>query len=763
MLDTIGGESVAPDALGAPKARDLARKLARGALPYARLVECRRAARVDVVVLEVDVEVVQRRVHDIRPTERLAVVFHHADRLMPKVLPLRDDFPVVPHTNLEPPGWPRSLCLFDERYRDLKPRWTSARFVARIREWLRLTARGELHATDQPLEPLLGDIDGVIILPHDLFKRAEGEDDATTHLRPLSVVRRPDHRRGVVLVATRASVSSPAPAAHDDATFVATAITCRPQPHGVMRHAPGTLNELHEILAGCGIDLLGHLRDRLYEWKEATPQALDACLVLVVCFPKTRETGGRVEASDVWAFVTAATVREVGAAVGRWALHDGIVAALIGGVDTARDGADVEIGLLNPAFTLSREAAAKYNGQPAPSDLLITAVGCGALGSQVVLNAARAAFGRWVLIDDDLLLPHNLARNGLDQSGVAWPKAQVLAVTANSLTDGAAPMTSIVADVVEPGADAAAVADQLRSADAIVDMSASLTVARHLARNIDAAGRRVSIFLNPTGSDVTILAEDRERHLQLDLLEMQYYRAVVQRPELAGHLRPPPERVRYGRSCRDVSVQLPQELVALHAAIGTRALRAALEDDGATMRVWRADEATLAVNTTVIEPAAVHAYQLGEWTVYADAWLLARLTELRAAKLPNETGGVLLGTFDVERKIAYLVDTIPSPPDSQEWPVLYIRGCAGLPEAVRSVEEATAGQLHYIGEWHSHPDGCSCRPSLDDVQVFTWLTDHMDADGLPALMFIVGEDGAVPYLGRMLPPELVDVPAGATA
>ena len=52
--------------------------------------------------------------------------------------------------------------------------------------------------------------------------------------------------------------------------------------------------------------------------------------------------------------------------------------------------------------------------------------------------------------------------------------------------------------------------------------------------------------------------------------------------------------------------------------------------------------------------------------------------ELRNAKLPNETGGVLVGSLDLERKIAYVIDTVPSPPDSEEWPTVYIRGCRGL-------------------------------------------------------------------------------------
>jgi proteasome lid subunit RPN8/RPN11 len=124
--------------------------------------------------------------------------------------------------------------------------------------------------------------------------------------------------------------------------------------------------------------------------------------------------------------------------------------------------------------------------------------------------------------------------------------------------------------------------------------------------------------------------------------------------------------------------------------------------------------------------------------------LLRRVSALRAERLPNETGGVFIGAFDLERKIAYIVDTVPSPPDSTEWPVLYIRGCRGLPERLQQIDQMTVGMLQYVGEWHSHPDG-STSPSTEDRKVFKWLSEHMRMDGLPPMMAIVGEGGIVSW------------------
>ena len=76
---------------------------------------------------------------------------------------------------------------------------------------------------------------------------------------------------------------------------------------------------------------------------------------------------------------------------------------------------------------------------------------------------------------------------------------------------------------------------------------------------------------------------------------------------------------------------------------------------------------------------------------------LRRLADLRASKLPNETGGVLIGVYDLQRRSTYVVDTVPSPPDSGEWPTLYIRGSDGLMARIQELSEYSGSQLEYVG------------------------------------------------------------------
>lgn len=170
------GERIEPGDLRVTKAHDVASLLKRGDLPFCELLECRRLEEPvssEVVVFEVEVEVGQHLKHDIRRQERVAALFRKDDRAVPEALALRPDFPSVPHLNAGSSisnELSSSLCLYEEPYPEVKLRWTAASFIGRIRNWLALTARGELHADDQPLEPLLLGSPWSLVIPPSLFE-----------------------------------------------------------------------------------------------------------------------------------------------------------------------------------------------------------------------------------------------------------------------------------------------------------------------------------------------------------------------------------------------------------------------------------------------------------------------------------------------------------------------------------------------------------------------------------------------------------------
>ncbi|MCJ7424622.1 hypothetical protein MUP01_10200 [Candidatus Bathyarchaeota archaeon] len=104
--------------------------------PYAELVEARRRednGLEEFIIVSVEVEVGQYPKHDIRPREPIGIGFSEKDKTYPEVVSLRDDFPAVSHLNLRDEEFPRSLCLYQEPWPEIKLQWTGMLFLERIR------------------------------------------------------------------------------------------------------------------------------------------------------------------------------------------------------------------------------------------------------------------------------------------------------------------------------------------------------------------------------------------------------------------------------------------------------------------------------------------------------------------------------------------------------------------------------------------------------------------------------------------------------
>ena len=148
---------------------------------------------------------------------------------------------------------------------------------------------------------------------------------------------------------------------------------------------------------------------------------------------------------------------------------------------------------------------------------------------------------------------------------------------------------------------------------------------------------------------------------------------------------------------------------------------------------------SLNVTNHEIVISEIYQHTISDWEIIMDEILIDKIYKLRLSKLPNETGGILVGSWDVENKRIYILDTI-IPSDNNEYPTFFYRGVDGLKEQLKKVNNKTAGVLKYVGEWHSHPDNCSTNASNDDLKLLTWLSENMSMENLPAIMLIMGQN-----------------------
>ena len=161
----------------------------------------------------------------------------------------------------------------------------------------------------------------------------------------------------------------------------------------------------------------------------------------------------------------------------------------------------------------------------------------------------------------------------------------------------------------------------------------------------------------------------------------------------------------------------------------------------AAIRIWQREGDLGALSVHDVQVESERHLLLDDLDVYFDAGLERELQALRTRGLPNETGGVLVGYYDFNVNMLVLVAALAAPPDSIGTPGSFERGVEGLKEALAEIGRRTAGNVRYVGEWHSHPRGHAAIPSDDDFFQLLYLACGMEQDGLPGVQLIVGENG----------------------
>lgn len=691
-------------------------------------------------IITVDVEC--DRVPPSNPTgilyrERLILAVPKDTSKIVEVYAVRKSFPVMIHQNQGEEGTAASLCLYFESPVSVLRTWTPQKFLRRIQWWLEASSRGELHSSDQPVEHLFFASQYELVLPWNFEAPKAGENRA---LQFTKTAARPDD--GVTLFVNQEKIGG------KEAKVSFFEFTMPPVVHGFIESDPVTLGGLISYLEKRGADLkaklIAELRARIPA--KGLAKSDGQWTVVLLHIPIVREHGGAQERINHQAFISLTDELELGEKLGAYFKHGGSYFSAAGLLNAAEreDWKSLPILSLDVLRTNSAEAARLQSGidGAGPSAVLI---GAGTVGSALLNFWGRSGWGDWTVIDSDHIKPHNLSRHIAYTDAIGFSKAVVAAHMHSQIANGATGAKSVVANALK--IHEAGTAEPLAAAEIVIDASATLEYPR-LASTVEKLGRHISVFLTPNGNSSVLLAEDRAREIRLRTLEAQYYRAVTQNSWGSLHL-DGLSNFRSGASCRDISVVMPYTKVMSH--VGTlgehvQQVRSAAE---ARIRVWVRDPGTGAVSFQEVPTHPERKLDFGNLILYFDAGIEKRLHELREAALPNETGGVLVGYFDLTLKMACIVDCLAAPPDSKANPVEFERGTEGLVDAIKEISRRTVGIVGYIGEWHSHPRGHTADESRDDIIQMIHLAQGMADDGLPALQLIVGEGDIHVLQGRM--------------
>jgi hypothetical protein len=721
------GEATTIDTLAAGPARAFAEAVAAG-MPAITLIEIKadEATGYIGIHVEIDVERPQDLAYPICAQEPIGILF--APRpIRPSVLALRDAFPHTMHQNGVPPGTPWSLCVDDRPWPEARLTHTPAELSRLIQLWLGKAARGELHDPAQPPDPLFYGSDMSLVLPRSVFEAGRAAAEFAGFM----------HAENPGLVVVQPLNQNPQGGVH--LTVVAFALP--PQAMTSIRHLPQTLESLAQELAPSGLKLLDEIKERLKAWTGIAGEGarrMAGPLAIVVALPVAAD-GGHT-ANDFRAFISHNTAGEIGVFLG--VLHEnnskvgkGYVRAVI---ESPIAGASLPVIPAQVHLAFDRDLAASIAGTADADRREAVLIGAGSLGSQLGMGLVREGAYKWTVVDADALLPHNLARHALLASEIGAPKAAALARQIGRLLNEK--QSPIIADVLAPDADQGKALDAaLDAASIIIDASASVGVARHLS-DLPCAARRVCAFFNPSGTSVVLLTEDATRKIMLRDLEAQYHRLVLTQPSLAEHLAASEGGVRYSGSCRSSTNKIPATRAAILSALAARGIADKLKGEAAQVTIWTlARDGSVAVVQRDGEP--VTRVAVGKWEVSYDRGFLAQLSALRDQRLPNETGGAIVGIADMSRNALHLAHAFPEPEDSRSSPTGFERGVVGLTESIDDVARRSMHQVRYLGEWHSHPRYANAVPSDTDIAQLAYLGGELAPDGLPGLMAIAAHHG----------------------
>ncbi len=720
----IEGEIVGIDDLKFPRSKSIALAALNNRTFFLKPVFIKNDKK-EIILLSLDVEAPFRNNNGIEEQEDIAIICDEADKAFPEVFALRADFPLgLPHTNLRPSERPVSLCVSEQDFSEVRIGFNAYSFIESIRAWLCMTAQGKLHREDQPLEPFMR-VKGLVILP--ATKKAD--DYYLKQMHPDSHL---------------FQISSD----QTDTSIFISRFDFDAQVHGFVHKEPEYISDLSKLLTlngECLSLLLAKSFNNIKKEFLSDEDLHKKCLGIFCIVPIKRNIEDeKPEKNEMFFLLTKKTFKEIGIDSSIWQNNaDGTLSRNpeMSFNESHFDGIEIEI--YGTMVEFSSESASRYNGLE-PNDKKYLAIGVGALGSQIMEIFARMGFGKWTIVDHDHLYPHNLARHTLSQHHIGEYKAASVAQKLNELLSDNR-YNPLNYNFIERGSDPEVVS-ALTAADAIVDISTSIAVARSLARDYTKTvkNKRISVFMNPSGTDLVILAEDNGRKHRLDFLEMEYYRYLYHTEDLHSHLKTKEDkstRIRYNRnSCRDITTILNQADVSLLASIAAKNLQSIIKEGKAQGGIW-----TTALDGSVCKYSFQPTNWVkktnanSRWTLYVNNELINQIQEVRKSKLPNETGGILLGSIDDSRNIIYLFDTILAPGDSKEAPTFFERGKEGILDEFSKYQEITAGQVKYLGEWHSHPRNCSTKPSEQDLIQCAFLAERIAKEGSPVYMCICGD------------------------
>jgi hypothetical protein len=434
---------------------------------------------------------------------------------------------------------------------------------------------------------------------------------------------------------------------------------------------------------------------------------------------------------------------------------------LVVGSEHKKDGTlddSLEVYMTSHNQPLTFKKAKQISGNDAKFEGLNYVFGCGSLGSKIIMHLSRSGHTEFCLIDFDIISPHNMVRHALMGDSIGKSKVLALKGTIDEIFSEEESNIHAIKGISDPTLKAGF----LNLGNWILDFTASESFYNTLINADNIKDPRIAKgSISDFGNLGILLIEGKGRGIRLDdMMQILYYNSKhiswisewLQREYKAidsSNL-----SINVGVGCNSETTVLADDKISLHAAYFTGILKKeSLNEtfEGGKIylsRIITGDDYQLKTEIIHVKPFDKYdAINDPSWQIKYAYSIAERLQEKMHEAAPNETGGVFIGSINYKSKTVHVVDLIDAPTDSSANEVCFHRGIVGLPEQVSEINTISGGQLGYIGEWHSHPQGPQGMSTKDMTTVQRFKSELSElTTPLPVFLTIVTPNDILPYV-----------------
>lgn len=353
------------------------------------------------------------------------------------------------------------------------------------------------------------------------------------------------------------------------------------------------------------------------------------------------------------------------------------------------------------------------------SSILI--IGCGALGSSLAETLVRGGAKKIILEDFDSIKGGNLCRANYDLNDIIFPKTVSLSKRLKSI--------SPYVDLITIGAKLNNVnLDEIetifnKNVDIIFDCSTDPEVTFILDK-INFKGDTFSLAItNNAKSFVSITGIDLSKKAKIifDYIENE-----------------PPSFIE-GTGCGYPTFEANYNdiITLLNTGIKVINNNYSKNKNNQTFIIKPDFE-----NDLIIDIEEYEYYKCGynKSTIHIPKSILREIEEIISFHYPKEFGGVFIG---FKSELGFIITDILVPDKYVNARAIFVRHPGTLNERLEEIHKLSNGEIQYLGEWHSHPDGPT-SPSITDIKAMKEIAQNNKIN-IDKPLLMIAEVGKLPF------------------